>query len=87
MTDTYTAHLMDCTRTLLDEIAMPKSTPLAIAQTYSLALHSIHGTGTHTDWHAINQAIIARWSTKTLIWIKEQAWSSDCWRDRKRGKR
>jgi hypothetical protein len=63
--------LANCTRTLLDEVARKEAKRLDIAKTYGLALRSSYPT----DWRAVNEAIINRWSMSALEWIKKQAWS------------
>jgi len=71
--------LMDCTNTLLREIAEPQSTRKDIAKTYALALRST----IETDWGAVNKAIIAKWSFSGLNWIKKQAHSGKCFEEAK----
>ena len=68
------AEIVDVERAIEDEInhgLYRKS----IAQTYSLALRS----SWPTDWKAVNDMIIERWSVSGLEWIKEQAHSGKCW--------
>jgi hypothetical protein len=67
--------MVDCTGTLLREIAMPESTRNSVAQTYALAMKSSEPT----DWPAVNRAIIARWSLSALEHVKKLAWSGKCW--------
>jgi hypothetical protein len=71
MSDKLRIELVDCTRTLLDEIARPEMKRRDVAKTYALALRSSYPT----DWHAVNRAIVERWSGSALEWIKKQAWS------------
>ena len=75
MADGFSVHLVDCTNTLLDEIAIPTQKRKDIAQTYALAIKS----GEAVDWAKVNAAIIKRWSVGGLKWIKESAWSGRCW--------
>ncbi len=70
----YTMELTNCTGVLLREIAMPEMKRKQISQTYALALRSSEAT----DWKAVNEAIVKRWSLSCLTWIKEQAWSGKC---------
>ncbi len=73
----FRAELMDCTRVLLEEIADPQMKRKDVAKTYALALRSSY----KTDWAVVNRAIIDRWSTSALEWIKQQAWSGKCFDD------
>ena len=66
--------LCNCTRVLLDEIAMPEMKRKDVAKTYALAIRSSEAV----DWSRVNRAIIDRWSFHALNWIKEQAWSGKC---------
>lgn len=66
--------LRNCTRVLLDEIAMPEMKRKDVAKTYALSLRSSESV----DWARVNQAIIDRWSFHALDWIKTQAWSGKC---------
>ncbi len=61
--------LTDTTNTLIREIADPAMKRRDVAQTYALAMRS----SWPTDWRAVNEAIIARWSKSALVWIKERA--------------
>ena len=61
------------TATLLSEIADPAMTRDDVAKTYGLALDLVPATA-HTDWSAVNRAIIARWSRSALEYIKGKAW-------------
>ena len=58
------------TQTLLSEIAMPEVKRNSVALTYALAMRSSEAT----DWKAVNEAIIKRWSVAGLTYIKERAW-------------
>lgn len=69
--------MCDCVGTILREIAMPEMKRRDVAQSYHLALRSTE----NVDWAAINAAIINRWSTSGLIWIKTQAHSGKCFED------
>jgi hypothetical protein len=70
------AELVGCEATLLAEIAEPQAKRLDIAKTYALALRSSERE--LIDWGKVNRAIIARWSTGALLWIKERAHSGKC---------
>lgn len=63
--------LCNCTSVLLEEIGNPKMYRKDVAQTYALALKSSEDV----DWKRVNEAIIERWSTSALVYIKELAWS------------
>lgn len=67
--DGYTMELADCTNTLLREIAEKVFKRNDIAMTYAMAMCSSF----QTDWKAVNEAIIARWSLSGLTYIKERA--------------
>jgi hypothetical protein len=69
----FTMELVCCADVILNEIKQG-GTQKQIAQTYALALRSTWPT----DWKAINEAIIARWSPKALGRIKNMAWSGKC---------
>lgn len=60
--------LVNCTATLLAEIACPEATQKDIAKTYALAMRSSE----QTDWLAVNRAIMARWP-KGLTRVKTMA--------------
>jgi len=66
----FIAQLMDCERTLLAEIADKRMKRNDIAMTYAMAL----GSDEQIDWARVNHAIIDRWSTSALVYIKERAW-------------
>jgi hypothetical protein len=70
--------LMGCENTILREIAMPEMKRRDIAQIYALTMRS----GEAVDWGKINAAIISRWSKSGLVWIKEQAHSGKCFKER-----
>ena len=56
---------------LLNEIGMKEITQKSLALTYALAI-----TGSElTDWKAVNQAIIQRWSESGLERVKGMAWA------------
>ena len=71
MSENLTIELVNCTRTLLDEIACKEAKRLDVAKTYALALRSSYPT----DWREVNRAIIERWSRSALEYIKKMAWS------------
>jgi hypothetical protein len=62
--------LTGCENVLLVEIANKSMARRDVALTYALALRS----GEDVDWKRVNMAIIARWSTSALVWIKTKAW-------------
>lgn len=66
-----TIQLAACTQTLLNEIAMPEMKRNDVAVTYALAMRSDE----ETDWKAVNEAIVKRWSMSALTYIKERAWA------------
>lgn len=66
--------LIDCTNTILREIAMPEMKRKDVAMTYAFCLKSSE----QIDWVRINKAIVERWSTSGLIWIKTKAHSGAC---------
>ena len=68
--------LCDCERVLLEEIGNRKMKRKDVAQTYALALRSREFDS--IDWKKVNGAIIERWSTFALLWIKERAFSGKC---------
>lgn len=59
---------------LLHQIAEPRATRRDVAKTYAMALRSPEAT----DWPGVNRAIIARWSSHALLFIKRQARSGKC---------
>lgn len=67
------ATLVDCTNTLLREIATPELKRKDVATTYFLAMVA-ETRGESVDWSGVNAAIVARWSMSGLIWIKKAAW-------------
>jgi hypothetical protein len=71
--------LANCTNHLLHEIADRTMKRRDVAQSYALAMRSSETT----DWVQVNAAIIKRWSQSALVYIKEQAWSGQCWPARK----
>ena len=73
--------LADCENQLLREIAEPCLKRRDVAQTYRLAMESVRDEGEPreaVDWAKVNRAIVARWSTSGLTWIKTQAHSGKC---------
>ncbi len=74
MSGPITIELADPTGVLLREIQDPKCRRNDVAKTYNLALRS----SVETDFAAVNNAIIARWSRTALEWIKRRAWSGKC---------
>ncbi len=68
-----TPYLVDCTNTLLSEIAAGL-TSKQIALTYALAMRSDGARADCPDWPTINRAIIDKWGTPRLKRIKEMAW-------------
>lgn len=79
-TDGWTIEMVCCEDVILNEIKLGLSQK-QIAQSYALALRS----SWKTDWKAVNEAIIAKWSLKALIRIKEAAWSGKCFDRRQPG--
>lgn len=68
----YVIELANCENTLLREIANPVFKRKDVAATYALALRSSERD--RIDWRRVNEAIIARWSSSALVWIKRRAW-------------
>ena len=66
----FIAQLMDCEAVLLSEIADKRMKRNDVAMTYAMAL----GSDEQIDWARVNRAIIDRWSTSALVYIKERAW-------------
>ncbi len=66
-----------CEQTLLREIEDKFFKRLDIAKTYALAMKSSECSS--VDWAKVNAAIIERWSLSGLVYIKNQAWSGNCW--------
>ena len=66
--------MVDCTNTILREIAIPEIRPRDVAQSYRLAMES----GEAVDWAKVNSAIIERWGIDKLITIKTTAHSGRC---------
>lgn len=66
--------LVGTTRTLLQEIGDKRMKRNDVAMVYALALRSSETT----DWKAVNEAIVKRWSLHALDWIKTRAWSGKC---------
>ena len=66
----FIAQLMDCERVLLAEIADKRMKRNDVAMTYAMAL----GSDEEIDWAKVNRAIIDRWSTSALVYIKDRAW-------------
>lgn len=58
-----------CTQTLLHQVSMREVTQPMLAETYAMAMLSSE----ETDWHAVNEAIIARWSFSGLNRVREIA--------------
>ena len=58
-----------CTPTLLQQISMREVTQPMLAETYAMAMLSSE----ETDWRAVNEAIIARWSFSGLNRVKTMA--------------
>ena len=54
------------------------ATQRTVAQTYALGLRS----SADTDWAAVNQIIIKRWSESALVRIKNMAHSGKCFQTR-----
>lgn len=65
----FEEELVDCTNTLLREIAQGLSVD-DLAKTYALAIRSSEPT----DWMAVNYAIYGRMGEAALAEIKRQAW-------------
>ena len=70
--------LADCTNAILREIDNPRLYRKDIAMTYALALRSSE----EVDWAKVNKAIMNRWSSSGLKFIKEQAWSGKCYKEK-----
>ena len=70
--------LADCTNAILREIDNPKLYRKDVAKTYALALRSSYPT----DYVIVNKATIKRWSISGLKWIKNQAWSGKCFKEK-----
>ena len=73
--------LVNTTRLIMQEIADKRVKRRSVAMTYALALRSSE----KTDWPKVNRAIIDRWSRSALDWIKKQAWSGKCFKERGEG--
>ena len=67
---TITISLCRPTQTILNELEHREITQKSVALTYALAIRSREAT----DWAAVNQAIISRWSVSGLERIKKMAW-------------
>ena len=65
-----------CEQQLLQEIADSRMKRRDVAQTYRLAMQSSEVN--RVDWSKVNAAIMQRWSRSALEWIKQQAWSGEC---------
>lgn len=74
--------LAACETMLLEEIANPVMKRRDVAKTYALALRSSERAT--VDWAKVNRAIIERWSTSALLWIKNQAWSGKAFEEKNR---
>lgn len=61
---------MSLQRSILEEVANPKTRRKDLVDYYVLALY----TTEQMDWSKINRAIMARWSLSGLEWIKTRAW-------------
>lgn len=59
-----------CTQVLLQEVQDEKFDQASVAMTYAMAIRSSH----ETNWKAVNEAIISRWSRSGLERIKRMAW-------------
>ena len=68
---------------ILQEISVERMKRKDVAMTYALIMRDQRD---EVDWAVINSAIVARWSPSALEFIKDQAWSGECWRhhDRRR---
>lgn len=64
---------------LLEEIEISKSTRNDVAKSYAIVLRSRHRNS--IDWGKVNRAIIERWSSHALGWIKTRAWNGRCFDD------
>jgi len=62
--------LVDCTATLLREIAMPDIDEKDVVTTYALAIAST----SPTDWSVVNAALAKRWGAKGRDRVKRDAW-------------
>lgn len=59
-----------CDSVIVNECSMPEMTRDGVAQTYAMALVS----SWPTDWKKANAAIIERWSSSGLEYVKNKAW-------------
>lgn len=64
--------LVACEKTLLDEIANKDLKKIDVARTYAMAIKSSESR--LVDWKKVNQAIMDRWGTGSLSWVKTVAW-------------
>jgi hypothetical protein len=71
-------YMADCENQLLREVAEPLFKRRDIAETYRLAMMAERDNDEVIDWAKVDRAILARWSPAGLRWIKEQAWSGEC---------
>lgn len=62
--------LANTTGTLLQEIGDKAFNRDSVALTYAMAMASSEPT----DWKAVNESIMKRWSVSGLKYIKERAW-------------
>jgi hypothetical protein len=68
-------NLINCTQTLLAEIADKRMKREDVALTYAMAIKSAAQDAEQPDWPLINKAILARWSQSGLGFIKKRAFA------------
>lgn len=78
MADDFTMYLTACEMVILNELSHKEVTQKQIAQTYRLSIEAENGNGEVINWKKVNEAIVARWGTKSLDRIKNLAWSGKC---------
>jgi len=66
-----TVELMNCEKTLLDEIDCRATTRDDVALTYAMTLCSSERD--QVDWKKVNRAIASRWSFYAVDYIKRRA--------------
>ena len=60
---------VDFVQWIMNEIEDKAFTRKDVAATYAILIQK-----GHQEWTTINKAILNRWSSAALKWIKEQAW-------------
>lgn len=74
----FTVEMIGVQDTILRECADPGMKRKDIALTYAFGLRQSVMSAAATkeiDWHAVNRAILERWSMAGLKYIKELAWA------------